>query len=170
MPPEAAYGRKGRVFVSVALTLELIGACGIMSILFMDNVNNLFPTFPRMYVAAIFVAIVLPTTWTTKLGLLSYVSIVGVISMFFLLFVLIYEGITEKSKNYGSLREPVETVRLKTWGSFVGGVKTCESPCNCMGFIRIYFARLNLFTSRTHVTHAPPSQHLTCLNNSPSDL
>ena len=114
MPPEAAYGRKGRVFVSVALTLELIGACGIMSILFMDNVNNLFPTFPRMYVAAIFVAIVLPTTWTTKLGLLSYVSIVGVISMFFLLFVLIYEGITEKSKNYGSLREPVETVRLKT--------------------------------------------------------
>ena len=99
-----------------------------MSILFMDNVNNLFPAFPRMYVAAIFVAIVLPTTWTTKLGLLSYVSIVGVISMFFLLFVLIYEGITEKSKNYGSLREPVETVRLEM-GLFVGGKDN--------GFIRV---------------------------------
>ena len=70
---EAAYGRKGRIFVSVALTLELIGACGIMSILFMDNVQKLFPTFPRMYTAGIFVAVVLPTTWTTKLGILSCV-------------------------------------------------------------------------------------------------
>ena len=137
-----------------------------MSILFMDNVNNLFPTFPRMYVAAIFVAIVLPTTWTTKLGLLSYVSIVGVISMFFLLFVLIYEGITEKSKNYGSLREPVETVRLEM-GLFVGGKDN--------GFIRVitwvYSYILipigsTYLTRRTHVTRPPP-QHLTCLNKLP---
>ena len=100
----AAFGSVGRLVISITFFGELLAACGMYMILCVDNLDKLFPSMPRTELVLIFTAIVLPTTWTTKLSFLSYFSIIGVVASWFLLFVLIYHGAST-----GRLTDPAPT-------------------------------------------------------------
>lgn len=84
-------------------------------ILMGDNLNKLFPQLaPAKFMMLSFI-IVLPTTWLKKLTSLSYFSLVGIMSAFFLLAVLIKVGFTKHTPEVltaygGSALQPRPTV------------------------------------------------------------
>jgi len=101
---EAAFGKLGRGIVSFTFFAELLAACGMYMIVCVDNLALLLPNVPHIYLVAGFTLLVLPSTWTTRLTILSYFSILGVASSIFLLIVLVFRGIDS-----GSLRSPAPT-------------------------------------------------------------
>ncbi|CAN1325072.1 Amino acid transporter AVT1I [Linum perenne] len=97
-----AFGKKGRVFVSVFLYLELYLVAVEFLILEGDNLNKLFPhkTFKigglgiggKEAFTVISALVILPTTWITNLGVFAYVSVVGVLASVVLVVCLLWIG------------------------------------------------------------------------------
>ena len=91
---EAAFGSAGRVFISIAFFLELLTACVMFLILVGDNLNSIIKVDGSSATTLTIIAFIaiLPSTWTKHLGLLSYFSILGILSSIYLLAVLLYAG------------------------------------------------------------------------------
>jgi amino acid permease len=111
---EAAFGRRGRIFISIIFFTELFCACCMYLILMGDNLHTLFPQVTSVHFTMLAFLVVLPTTWTSQLTLLSYTSLLGIIASFFLFVVLVYAGLTSPANPVigGSLLHPVPTQLL----------------------------------------------------------
>ena len=89
---EAALGRAGGVLVTALFLGDFLGACTCLVIVFVDNMRHVLPHVDKNTLLLVFIAIVLPTVWTSRLSSLSYLSLLGAFSMCFLLGVLLFEG------------------------------------------------------------------------------
>lgn len=78
-----AYGPRARVIVSVLFTLELVGACVALVILFADSLNLLLPSLASINVWKCVCAILILVLNGLPLRWLSYTSVVGIFSTFF---------------------------------------------------------------------------------------
>ncbi|KAI8881930.1 hypothetical protein K501DRAFT_334402 [Backusella circina FSU 941] len=103
----AAYGRKGRVFVSFVFLTELITCSVALVVLLSDGIDSLFPGHDPLLVKIISFAILTPTLFI-PVRHLSYTSLMGILSMFSLLFVILYDGLT-KVDAPGSMIQPAST-------------------------------------------------------------
>ncbi|KAL8035555.1 hypothetical protein ABFX02_12G104600 [Erythranthe guttata] len=100
-----AFGRKGRVVISIFIYLELFLIAVEFLILEGDNLHNLFPNvclriFGRMIGGKkVFIMmtalVVLPTTWLNDLSLLAYVSASGISASIILLGIVLWIGVFE---------------------------------------------------------------------------
>nr|XP_043618273.1 amino acid transporter AVT1I-like [Erigeron canadensis] len=99
---DRAFGKTGRMIVSVAMNVELyLVAAGFM-ILEGDNLSNLFPNMDfdiygthigaKSGFVVLFAIIVLPTSWLNSMSLLSYISASGVLASVVILCSIFWAG------------------------------------------------------------------------------
>lgn len=105
---EAAFKRKGRLFISLVFTLELFAAAVALIILIADSLKALFPEVNLIALKFIAFLAVAPTMWLKNLKLLSYASIIGIITVINLIFVVLYDGFSY-TETPGSLIHPAPT-------------------------------------------------------------
>lgn len=89
---EAAFGTQGRIFISIMFFTELFTACTMFLILVGDNLARIFPAYSEVQLMVLATLVIVPTTWTTHFGFLSYFSILGILSSLFLLLVILWTG------------------------------------------------------------------------------
>ncbi|RAL48636.1 hypothetical protein DM860_000956 [Cuscuta australis] len=103
---EAAYGKWGRILVSIILYLELYSTCVEYVILEGDNLTRLFPgaqiDLPDFNLdsqplfATLAIILIVPTLWFKDLRLISYLSAGGVVSTAIVVLCLLLLGTAEK--------------------------------------------------------------------------
>ncbi|KDE05691.1 hypothetical protein MVLG_03925 [Microbotryum lychnidis-dioicae p1A1 Lamole] len=108
-----AYGTRAKNMVYALFILEL-GALSIaLCTLFADSMESLYPAVSSQAYKVIFFFIILPTTFL-PLRFLSLTSLLGIISSFTLLLVLVTDGALKKHQP-GSLRDPMPTAAGPRW-------------------------------------------------------
>lgn len=80
-----SYGKSGRIFISAVLSLELLFAMSMLITAMSDHLAIILPIWPRSIWAIVSLAIMYPSCLTDKLHLLSYLSLLGITTTFFLL-------------------------------------------------------------------------------------
>ncbi|KAI9258924.1 transmembrane amino acid transporter protein-domain-containing protein [Phascolomyces articulosus] len=103
----AAYGMRGRIFVTTLFITELVSNSIAMVILLGDGLNSLFPGFDTLQLRILSFFILTPMLFF-PVCYLSYSSLLGVISAISIILVMLYDGFT-KVHTPGSLLEPADT-------------------------------------------------------------
>ncbi|KAJ3338609.1 hypothetical protein HDU93_009316 [Gonapodya sp. JEL0774] len=105
---EAAFGVRGRIFISVLFILELLTACISLVILVADSLVALFPWMVLAWVKIATFVVVFPLTLGRGLGWLAGGSVVGVFAILNLMIIIVVDGLW-KTDAPGSLWKPAET-------------------------------------------------------------
>ncbi|EPS41075.1 hypothetical protein H072_5038 [Dactylellina haptotyla CBS 200.50] len=106
----AAFGKKGRVIISIIFFLELLAACVALVILFADSLHDLMPTV-SVLTWKLFCGLVLTPLCFLPLRLLSVTSILGIVCTFSIVGMIFLSGlVTQESP--GSLIHPAKTYML----------------------------------------------------------
>ncbi|KJZ73369.1 hypothetical protein HIM_07163 [Hirsutella minnesotensis 3608] len=108
-----SFGPRARLVVSVLFTLELIGACVALMILFADSLDLLLPGFASVNAWKCVCAALVLVLNTFPLRWLSYTSVVGIFSTFGIVCIVIANGLLKRDTP-GSLWEPASTHLLPT--------------------------------------------------------
>ncbi|XP_062154947.1 amino acid transporter AVT1C-like [Alnus glutinosa] len=103
---QAAFGKAGRIAVSVILYAELYACCIEYIILESDNLSSLFPNAhlslgsfnlnSHILFALMTTVAVLPTVWLRDLSVLSYISAGGVIASVLVVLCLFWAGLVDE--------------------------------------------------------------------------
>lgn len=110
----AAFGPKARVLTSILFILELTGAGVSLVVLFSDSLNALFPRFSTLEYKFIAFLVLTPPCFL-PLRILSVSSIMGIMSTFGLVLIVLFDGLWKK-ESPGSLLMPMDTWILpKNW-------------------------------------------------------
>ncbi|KAI9259221.1 transmembrane amino acid transporter protein-domain-containing protein [Helicostylum pulchrum] len=102
-----AFGIRGRIFISVLFLTELITCSVALVVLLSDGIDSLFPGHDPILIRVISFFILTPTLFI-PVRHLSYTSLLGILSVFSLLFVIIYDGLSKPTAP-GSLHEMADT-------------------------------------------------------------
>lgn len=103
----AAYGPRARVLTSILFTFELAGAGVSLVVLFADSLNALFPQFSILQYKILAFIILTPPCFL-PLRILSFSSILGIMSTFGLVLIVLFDGFWKK-ESPGSLLMPMDT-------------------------------------------------------------
>ncbi|KAI8639218.1 transmembrane amino acid transporter protein-domain-containing protein [Parasitella parasitica] len=98
-----AYGVRGRIFISFLFLTELITCSIALVVLLSDGIESLFPGHDPLLIRCISFLILTPTLFI-PVRHLSYTSLLGILSVFSLLAVILYDGLS-KPDAPGSLHE-----------------------------------------------------------------
>ncbi|KAG6042197.1 hypothetical protein E4U41_003943 [Claviceps citrina] len=106
-----AFGTRARVIVSALFTLELIGACVALVILFADSLDLLLAGLASATIWKCLCAALVLVLNMLPLRFLSYTSVLGIFSTFCIVCIVIIDGLVKKDAP-GSLWEPAKTSLL----------------------------------------------------------
>ncbi|KAK9475682.1 transmembrane amino acid transporter protein-domain-containing protein [Lipomyces japonicus] len=135
----AAYGSRARVLTSLLFSLELLGACVALVVLFADSINSLLPQFwskTKLKIAAFF--ILTPLSFL-PLSVLSFSSILGILSTFGILLIVLIDGLIKREPP-GSLWKPSSSSILPSnWKTVPLSLGLLMSPwCGHSVFPNVY--------------------------------
>ncbi|KAJ7677023.1 transmembrane amino acid transporter protein-domain-containing protein [Mycena polygramma] len=102
-----AFGPRATLIVTILFCLELFAVSVILVTLYGDSLNALIPRYSSNTYKLWGLFILLPTVFL-PLSLLSYTSILGIISTIFLVIVILFDGVY-KNEPPGSLWSPAKT-------------------------------------------------------------
>ncbi|KAI9027205.1 transmembrane amino acid transporter protein-domain-containing protein [Phycomyces nitens] len=103
----AAFGDKGRRFVSTIFITELLTACVAMIVLLGDGIQSLWPNMELITTRIISFTILTPMMFL-PIRKLAYTSLIGIISCVSLVLIVVYDGLTKEAQP-GSLLDPMPT-------------------------------------------------------------
>ncbi|KAJ6501847.1 transmembrane amino acid transporter protein-domain-containing protein, partial [Mycena vulgaris] len=123
-----AFGPRSTLVISILFCLELFAVSVILVTLYADSLHSLIPRYSSDTYKLWGILILIPTVFL-PLSLLSYTSIMGIISTIFVVIVILVDGVS-KTESPGSLWSPAETsVGIDNWnhlgiafGLFMAGV------------------------------------------------
>ncbi|KAI4351455.1 hypothetical protein L6164_005824 [Bauhinia variegata] len=132
---QAAFGRAGRIAISIILYVELYACCIEYIILEGDNLSSLFPNAcislcgielnSHILFALMTTLAVLPTVWLRDLSILSYISAGGVIASILVTLCLLWVGVVDEvgfhSKGTTTLNLATLPVALGLYGYCYSG-------------------------------------------------
>ncbi|PQE30810.1 transmembrane amino acid transporter protein [Rutstroemia sp. NJR-2017a WRK4] len=101
-----SFGNKARLATSVLFTLELLAACVALIVLFGDTLHLLIPSVGVVEWKVLCGILLIPLSFA-PLRYLSYTSILGILSCFSIIIIIIIDGFT-KPHAPGSLVEPAK--------------------------------------------------------------
>ncbi|OBZ88152.1 Vacuolar amino acid transporter 1 [Choanephora cucurbitarum] len=105
-----AFGVRGRVFISFLFLTELVTCSVALVVLLCDGIDSLFPGQNPFLIRVISFVILTPTLFI-PIRHLSYTSLLGILSVFSLFAVIVYDGLS-KPNAPGSLHEMEPTATL----------------------------------------------------------
>ncbi|KAG4027729.1 hypothetical protein MFRU_027g00220 [Monilinia fructicola] len=100
----ASYGRKANIATSILFTMELLAACVALIVLFADSLNSLIPSVGVNEWKILCGLLLIPLNFV-PLRLLSFTSILGIISCFSIVLIILIDGFVTP-RTPGSLLEP----------------------------------------------------------------
>lgn len=111
-----SFGNSARVVTSIIFSLELLAACVALVVLFADSLDALIPGWGLIEWKIVCGIILIPLSFV-PLRLLSFTSILGILSCFGIVLTIIIDGLI-KPHTPGSLRQPAEThLWPANWGT-----------------------------------------------------
>jgi solute carrier family 32 (vesicular inhibitory amino acid transporter) len=111
-----AFGNKARIATSILFTLELLGACVALVVLFADSLDALIPGLDVTGWKIICGIVLLPLAFM-PLRLLSFTSILGILCCAGITIGIFVDGFL-KAEHPGSLRQPAHTYLFpENWGT-----------------------------------------------------
>lgn len=108
-----AFGPSARILISLFFCLELWAVSVALIILFGDSMAAIFPEIAPFVFKLLGYCLVLPSVFL-PLKFLSSISVIGIVSTFTLVVVVISDGLIKKDAP-GSLFSPAETTFLPRW-------------------------------------------------------
>ncbi|KAG6901856.1 hypothetical protein C0995_007242 [Termitomyces sp. Mi166 len=102
-----AFGQSSTPFISVLFCLELFSVSVVLVTLYADSLHTLIPSYSTTTYKLWGLLLLIPTIFL-PLSLLSYTSILGILSSILIIFVVLIDGFC-KSEAPGSLWRPAET-------------------------------------------------------------
>jgi vesicular inhibitory amino acid transporter len=102
-----AFGQKARVCVSILFSLELMAACVALVVLFADSLHSLIPSISTL-AWKIFAGVILTPLSFLPLRVLSFSSILGILSTVSIFLIVLINGLL-KPEFPGSLLDPAPT-------------------------------------------------------------
>ncbi|KAJ6615354.1 transmembrane amino acid transporter protein-domain-containing protein [Mycena sp. CBHHK59/15] len=102
-----AFGPRSTVVISILFCLELFAVSVILVTLYADSLHSLIPRYSSSTYKLWGILILIPTVFL-PLSLLSYTSILGIISTILVVIVILVDGVS-KTESPGSLWSPAET-------------------------------------------------------------
>ncbi|KAI5803172.1 transmembrane amino acid transporter protein-domain-containing protein [Geopyxis carbonaria] len=122
-----AFGHKSRIFVSILFSLELIAACVALVVLFGDSLHDLIPSISVVQWKIIASVVLTPLSFL-PLRVLSFSSILGILSTFSIFVIVVINGCL-KPDAPGSLRQPMETYLFpQSWLTLPLSIGVLMSP------------------------------------------
>ncbi|GAB7347775.1 hypothetical protein MBLNU459_g5319t1 [Dothideomycetes sp. NU459] len=111
-----SFGAKARIATSILFSLELIATCVALVVLFADSLDALIPGWGITEWKILCGVILIPLAFM-PLRLLSFTSILGIVSCFGIVVAVVADGFI-KPHTPGSLREPAKTYLFPAnWGT-----------------------------------------------------
>lgn len=133
-----SFGSRARIVTSILFVLELIGACVALVVLFADSLDALIPGYNSTEWKVICGIVLIPLNFM-PLRLLSFTSILGIISCLGIVTAVLVDGLMKPTAP-GSLRDPAPTYLFPTnWYSLPIAFGLLMSPWGGHGvFPNIY--------------------------------
>ncbi|KAJ7783455.1 transmembrane amino acid transporter protein-domain-containing protein [Mycena maculata] len=111
-----AFGSWSTPFIGLMFCLELFAVSVLLVTLAADSLHALLPQFSPNTYKLWSLTLLLPTVFL-PLSLLSYSSVLGILSTALVIFVILVDGLSKPTAP-GSLRDPAETsFRVSGWGN-----------------------------------------------------
>ncbi|KAJ3719715.1 transmembrane amino acid transporter protein-domain-containing protein [Lentinula raphanica] len=111
-----AFGARSTVVISIMFCLELFAVSVILVTLYADSLHVIIPKYTSDTYKLWGLLLLIPMVFL-PLSLLSYTSILGIISTIMMVVVILYDGLS-KPDSPGSLRTPAETsFTISSWAN-----------------------------------------------------
>lgn len=111
-----SFGSKARVATSILFSLELIATCVALVVLFADSLDALIPGWGVTEWKCVCGIVLIPLSFM-PLRLLSFTSVLGILSCFGIVLAVVVDGLLKPTQP-GSLREPATTYLFPAnWGT-----------------------------------------------------
>ncbi|KAF4676179.1 hypothetical protein FOL47_006570 [Perkinsus chesapeaki] len=116
------YGKWGQLAVIISTDVFMLGLCVVLLVLFADNTMRMWPVMNETDWVLIYAAFMVPFVWIRSIKLISWLSMVGVLSVLATVVVIVVAGFSRLAEYVGTI--DYSLFSFNQLGSAVGTLMT----------------------------------------------